>query len=331
MTHPEPDDGPEEAPEPQSSALRQRLRVVRNRLDNLEVRRARKMMRHLRENPVDVLAIGDSMWAFTAPYDEDQRHLAAMITHDLGSDVSMYGVVGAGYNAGLIDAYLGLAERAGYRPLLIVPLTVRLVTVAWAEHPNYSYRAAAAAISRMPGDIPLARIRKAVKPATARDFEAYDTIEITAFGETAPIGDFRRRLKQPERFGLDAAGREKLLYAFHHGEVVPDDSPYLELVRRLGRRVAGMGGRVVLYETAVPVVRGEELHGPVFRTQTLENQGRVRDAFQEGFGDAVEVLRTGAIFQTEEFIDPEDASEHLNALGRRRLSQLIVDATKRAL
>ena len=208
MADNEPETGLDEAPTPRVSALRQRLRVVRNRLDNLEVRRARKMMGQLRESRVDVLAIGDSTWSFTAPYDEDQRHLAAMITHDLGSDISMYGVVGAGYNANLIDAYLGLAERGGFRPVVILPLTVRLVTVAWAEHPNYHYRGAVTAINKMPGDIPLARIRKAVKPPTPSDFAAYDKVEITAFGETAPIGEFRRRLKLPERFRLDYEASE---------------------------------------------------------------------------------------------------------------------------
>jgi len=331
MTRIEPDEELAPTEPPQASALRRRVRVVRNRLDNLEVRRARKMMNQLRESQVDVLAIGDSMWAFTAPYDEDQRHLAAIITHDLGPEVTMHGVVGAGYNANLIDAYLGLAQRGGFRPVVIVPLTVRLVTVAWGEHPNYTYRGAVSAISQMPGDIPSWRIRKAVRPNSAADFAAYDKLEITAFGETAPIGDFRRRLKQHGEFGLDREGREKLLYAFHHGERVGPDSPYLEAVRQLGRRIASMGSPVVAYETAVPIMRGEELHGPVFRTQTLANQKAVRDAFQEGFGDSVDILRTGAIFSTEEFIDPEDASEHINAAGRRRLSELIVDATRQHL
>lgn len=289
------------------------------------------MMGRLRESPVDVLAIGDSMWAFTAPYDEDQRHLAAMIAHDLGSEITMHGVVGAGYNANLIDAYLGLAQLGGYRPVLIVPLTIRLVTVAWSEHPNYAYRGAVKAINQMPADGPLWRIRKAVRPSSAADFEAYDKLEITAFGETASIGDFRQRLKQPERFGLDREGRERLLYAFHHGERVDPDAPPLEAIRQLGRRVASMGSPVVAYETAVPVVRGEELHGPVFRTQTLENQQCVRDAFQEGFGDSVEILQTGATFPSSEFIDPEDASEHLNAAGRLRLTELIANAARHAL
>lgn len=316
---------------PEVSTLRRRVRVLRKRLDNLEVRRARIMMGLLRDSPVDVLAIGDSMWAFTAPYDEDQRHLGTMIAHALGPETVMHGVVGAGYNARLIDAYLGLAQRGGFRPVVIVPLTTRLVTVAWSEHPNYAYRAAVRAISRMPGDIPLRRIRKAVRASSPADFEAYDRLEITAFGETAPIGDFRRRLKQPERFGLDREGREKLLYAFHHGERVGPDAPALDAVRQLGRRIASMGSPVVAYETAVPVMRGEELHGPVFRTQTLENQRCVRDAFQEGFGDSVEILRTGSIFSSSEFIDPEDASEHLNAAGRLRLTELLVNAVQRAL
>jgi hypothetical protein len=255
-----------------------------------------------------------------------------MIAHDLGSEISMHAVVGAGYNANLIDAYLGLAQRGGFRPkVIIVPLTWRLVTVAWGEHPNYTYREAAKAINRMPGDIPLWRIRKAVRAASAADFDAYDKIEITVFGETAPIGDFRRRIKQPERYGIDRAGREKLAYAFHHGEQVGPDAPRLEAVRQLGRRIASMGSRVVTYETGILLDRGEELHGPVFRTQTLQNHASVREAFQEGFGASVEILQTGAVFPNEEFIDPEDGVEHYNAAGRLRLNELIVDAVKRAL
>jgi len=323
---------PDEAPLPQTSALRRRLRTVRSRVDNLEVRRARIMMRQLREAPVDVLAVGDSVWAFTAPYDEDQRHLAGMISGALGSGISMHAAVGAGYNANLIDAYLGLAQRGGFRPkVVVVPLTWRLVTVAWGEHPNYTYREAVQAINRMPGDIPLWRIRKAVRPASAAQFKAYDQVEITAFDETAPIGDFRRRLKQPERFGLDQAAREKLAYAFHHGEQVGPDAPRLEAVRQLGRRIASMGSRVVAYETGLLLERGEQIHGPAFRTQALANAKSLRDAFEEGFGGSAEILQTAASFSAEEFIDPEDGIEHYNAVGRLRLSELIADAVKRAL
>jgi hypothetical protein len=332
MAHIEPAEELAPTQRRQVSALRRRVRVLRRRLDNIEVRRARIMMARLRESPVDVLAIGDSVWAFTASYDEDQRKLAQMIDDDLGPEISMHSVVGAGYNANLIDAYLGLAQRGGFRPkVVVVPLTWRLVTVAWGEHPNYTYREAVKAINRMPGDIPLWRIRKAVRPASAADFEAYDKLEITAFGETAPIGDFRRRLKQPERFGLDRAGREKLAYTFHHGEQVGPDAPRLEAVRQLGRRIASMGSRVVTYETGIMLDRGEELHGSVFRTQTLENHKCVGDAFQEGLGDSVEILQTGAMFSNEEFIDPEDGVEHYNAVGRLHLNELIVDAVKRAL
>lgn len=331
MSHIEPAKELAPTPPPQVSDLRRRMRVLRNRLDGVEVRRARIMMDRLRKSQVDVLAFGDSMWVFTAPYDEDQRHLAAMITHELGSEITMHDVVGAGYNANLIDAYLGLAQRGGFRPVVIVPLTVRFLTVAWSEHPNYTYRGAVTAISEMPGDIPLWRIRKAVRSPSAADFEAYDKLEITTFGETAPIGDFRRRIKQPERYGLDREGREKLLYAFHHGEKVGPEAPSLEAIRQLGRRIASMGSPVVAYEEAVPVARGEELHGPVFRSQTLENQESLRDALQEGFGDTIEILRTGSTFSTEEFIDPEDACEHINAAGRLRLTELIVDATRQAL
>lgn len=316
---------------PQASGARRRARVLRNRLDNLEVRRARIMMERLRTGTVDVLAIGDSTWAFTAPYDEDPRHLAVMVADGLGDTTTMHAVVGAGYNANLIDAYLGLAQRGGFRPVVIVPLTVRLVTVAWGTHPNYTYRGAVSAIGQMPGDLPLRRIRKAVRPPSVADFDAYDSLTISAFGETAPIRDFRRRLKQPEAHGLDREGREKLLYAFHHGEQVAPDSVYLEAIRKMGRRIAGMGSPVVAYETPVPVIRGEELHGPEFRRRALANQESVRQAFREGFGGPVEILETGTIFPTEEFIDPEDASEHVNARGRSRLADLIVEATNRAL
>jgi hypothetical protein len=321
----------EEPAPPQASLARRKARVLRNRLDNLEVRRARIMMKQLRSSSVDVLAIGDSTWTFTAPYDEDKRHLAAMITHGLGSTITMHGVVGAGYNANLIDAYLGLAQRGGFRPVVIVPLSVRLVTVAWAMHPSYTHAAAASALRGMPGDIPLWRIRKAVRRPSAADFAAYDDLTITAFGETAPIRDFRQRLKQPERYGLDREGREKLLYAFHHGERVDPDGPFLPAIRQLGRRIASMGCPVVAYETAIPVMRGEELHGSEFRVRAEENQELLRQAFREGLGGPGEILQTGMIFPTEEFIDPEDGSEHINAKGRLRLTELIVDATVRAL
>jgi hypothetical protein len=309
-----------------------RVKRTLNRLDDIEVRHARLLVRGLRSShPPDVVAFGDSNWLFRAAYDDDLRNLAAMIADDLGDDVSMKAYANAGYYSTLMRAYVRLIELSSVRPVVIVPLCARFASVAWSTHPAYTYARAIEVIDGFTDSTPTWRMRKSASPPEPSEFAAYGATRIHTFNGVQTIDELRGAILSPSEHGISDHERRKLLYAYHHGESITPDAPYLAEVTELGRALRRLGRPPVVFETTVPVDEGVALWGEQFRYNAANTLELMREALRQGYGDHLPILETGLVFDRDEFIDPADGSEHLNQRGRKRLASLVAAATREAL
>jgi hypothetical protein len=298
----------------------------RRRLDNPEVSQARALVHRLRSGPLDVLHLGASESLFVAPYDEDGRTLPAMVADGLAPDLSMYSLVGASYHPRLYQAYLEVVATYPVRPVVVLGLCIRFGFPPWSHHPEYSFERSLRALDRIDPHAAPWRFRAGVPLATADDFVRHDQVAYPTLDETrATIGEFRNQLKDPEAAGLSREEQVRGLYAFHHGSTASLPDPFLADVTRLGRRLQEMNLAAVVYQLPVPVARGSQVLGEALRSQTIENLARMDRAFADGYGP-IDILQTGVLLDEDEFIDPTDATEHVNQRGRQRIADLIVGA-----
>jgi hypothetical protein len=306
------------------------VKEQRDRLDDREVRNARALVRALRgSSPPDIVAFGDSNWVFWAPYDEDPRSLGALLGEELGAGTSLHVCCGAGYHALLIAELLRLVADSGRRPVIVLPLCVRMAESAWRTHPNYAYDAPAAKIASFRADTPLWRMRAPAPEPTPADWARYESQVISTWAGTGPIAELREPLRDP-RSGLDETQRRRLLYAYHHGERLEPTMGSVQEVVRMGRALRSVGAPAVVFETTIPVDEGEALWGSQFRANAEHNLAVLRDALLEGYGEPLEILRTGVAFARDEFVDPADGTEHLNERGRRHMAGLLAAAVRAA-
>lgn len=305
------------------------VRRWRKRLDNPEVRLARSLVHRLRSGPLDVLHLGASESLFVAPYDEDGRTLPAMVADGLAPDLSMYSLVGASYHPRLYLAYLEVVATYPVRPVVVLGLCIRFGFPPWSHHPEYSFARPLRALGRIdPGAAPW-RFRASLPLPTTADFARHDQVAYPTLDRTrTTIGEFRNQLKDREAAGLSREEQVRGLYAFHHGPTASLPDSFLADVTRLGRRLQEMGLAVVVYQLPVPVARGSQVLGEALRVRTIENLARMDAAFADGYGP-IDILQTGVLFDEGEFIDPTDATEHVNQRGRRRIADLIVGAVRR--
>lgn len=309
-----------------------RVKRLRERLDDTEVRQARHLVRPLRSaQPPQVVVFGDSTWVFTADYDEDRRSLSQMLVAELGPNVSVHVCAGAGYHPALVSAYVRLIARHKAQPIVIAPLCARMASVAWSTHPRYSYVRAIERIDRIAGDAPLRSIRAALPEITPADFERYGRTVIRTWAGEAPIHELREPLRNPAAHGLSEDERRTMLYAYHHGERLDPAQRSLQETEALGAALRSLGPRPVLFETPAPVDDGVVLWGEQFRETLDHNLRLLSEAVRRGYGEPIDVLPTGTAFERAEFIDPADGSEHLNERGRRHLAAVLAEATKAML
>lgn len=304
-------------------------RQWRRRLDNPEVKAARSLLGQLRAEPVQVVHFGASESLFVSAGDTDQRRLSQMIDDELG-DVSYACLAGPGYPPRLFSAYLGLLTALPQRPVVVVGLCVRLGYSAWAEHPAYGYRDAAAAVRRIKPTRAVWRIRAAIALPSEQDMAAHDGSLFPTLAGNLAVGSYRVPLKDPAAAGLSDEDADRLLYAYHYGALLPPEDSWLTTVTELGRDLRENGFSAVVYHMPAPIERGVELYGDVFRDQIVAGQRAVDDAFRSGYGP-IDILQSGSVLDSSHFIDPRDATEHLNERGRTVLAGLIVSSVRQRL
>jgi hypothetical protein len=305
---------------------RHRIRAFRDRHDAVPVRQARGLLTRLRTDPPAVLYLGDSALAWISPEDVDQRALATMVAEGLGPDVPLLDVGGGGYNPPLYSAYLRLLEVTEQRPLVIVPLCIRVALTALIDHPVHGRVEFSRAIEGIDLDGPAWRVHHPEPPRDPAAFERFYDLKINTMLGTRTIGEYALPLRDEARWAFDDPERVKLLYAYHHATSVEDDPRGLEAITRMAERLRGLGCLVVAYETPVPVQTGTELLGPEFEAIVRRNYDAMADAYRAGMGPDATIIRCGMDFAPEEFIDPNDGTEHFNELGRRHLAGLIAAA-----
>lgn len=299
------------------------VRRWRDRLDAPEIRQARMLAKRAREARPDVLYLSDSMAYFVSPKDSDVRQLRQMLADELEPELSVLTIGGGGYHPRMFASYARLYERVAHRPIIIVPLSVRITDSAWLHHPGHGHPRATVQLEQLRGR-PAWRMRAMSSAPVAADMRRHDRRPHPSFaGDDLTIADYRRQLKDPAAAGLDHDAQQKLLYAFHHTHALQPGDDGLVNMTAMAATLREMNFPVVPYETPIPVQRGVEMFGPEFRTLAQHNLELMDDAFRRGYPEA-DIVATGTIFETGEFLDPEDGSEHLNEIGRRKLLDAIV-------
>ncbi len=306
---------------PAISITADKVRQQIGRVDNPEVRKARQLAHLARRSAVDVLCLGDSMMSFVATYDTDKRPLHRMMKDSFGPSTTVHAIHGGSYNPLIYNQFIRMLEKHSARPLVVLPLTARVRTLPWIEHPVHGHQRASRFLTGIDSTTPLRKIRTGIPRPTPEDFARFHALRHPTWAGDLTIGDYVHPLK---RRGLDEKDAARLLYAYHHGgEVVP--GPPLDIVCELGERLRRLGLPVVVYQEPVPVQKGVELHGPMFHDLAERNLAVLEDAFVAGYGP-VPVLRTGLTVPTAHFIDWRDGTEHVNEKGRSTIASAVVDA-----
>jgi len=295
-----------------------------SRFDNAEIRKGRTLARSARKGSPDVLLFGDSMTSFTAPYDSDRRPFHRMLKDAFDPSLSFHAVHGGSFNPLLYNEYIRFLEAGRARPLVVLPLTVRVRTLPWMEHPSYGHRRASAFLASLDPSTPLRRIRKGLPVPPPEVWERFYALPFPTWAGDLTIGEYVRPLRgRALSEDLDDA---KLLYAYHHGgEILPGEP--LDAMQELGERLRRLDVPVVAYQTPVPVEKGVELHGPQFRELAERNHILLEEAFLAGYGEAP-VVRTGVSIPTRDFIDWRDGSEHVNQQGRLLIVDQVAEAAR---
>jgi hypothetical protein len=311
-----------------SGRPRWEIQRMRQRLDDKTLRNARRLVRRLRSDPPGIVHMGSSESEWIAPYDRDRRSLTRLVSEALDDDHGIEVFSGHGYHPALFLEFLRLVRAHEARPLVVHSIFARAAVEPWIRHPIYGYEQAISHLREVDPHGPLRRIHAFGRKPAAEDFERHAALPYDTLLGPGHVRDYVVPLRSG-RLGPDEHVR--LLFAYHHTGRLDAGSVALENFTRFGRALREAGCRSIAYHMPFSVDTGVDALGPAFAEHVAATAAAIDEAYLRGTGDAGIVIRTSEHFTPDEFVDPLDATEHLNARGRAHLRDMLVSAARASL
>ncbi|MDO7867853.1 hypothetical protein [Nocardioides jiangxiensis] len=297
-------------------------RGVRDEYVDPQVRQLRSVVAEMRAGQIDVLILGDSTTTFFGRDDADPRRLPEMLQAELGRDVRLRLVAGAGYHPGLYAEFVRVLGTLEQRPrAVVVSRAIRTsgrVTHV-ARHPEYGYERSIAALAAIRDADSRMRAFSRANRRTEAETAAFHALEVeTRWQQARTIGEFLEKVRG-RRGGAEDIDQQRALFDYFHGETFTER--HVDRARLLGERLRAYGVPVVHYWPSIPWQRGETYFPGEFRAHCEQNFAVLRPAFDDALGDLG--LTAEGPFDTpdDEFIDAADGSEHWNDKGRARIAK----------
>jgi hypothetical protein len=116
---------------------------------------------------------------------------------------------------------------------------------------------------------------------------------------------------------------------FHEGALDPDGF-YRSRFTEFGKHLEQMGVPVVVYAAPLPIDAIRRVLGEQLLAVADTEYALLEESFRAGYTSKFEVVRPGHTPE-DELLDPLDASEHMNEIGRLRVARQVGAAVRRAL
>jgi hypothetical protein len=248
-----------------------------------------------------------------------------MIRDELGPEMTFEALVGPGYNARIVMAFLSTLPARRSRPkVVIVPASVMMSQTHWLAHPEVGYEAMSAEL----------RAIIAGNGRRPRRLHQHDTEEAVAvwerlpapslFGARRTVGELRLITNAVPATRWQKVVRVRHLMDYYNAERFDPDSVGIQIIGEMAAMLRQLAIPTIAY---IPPINHEILAstlGAGAREHAQRNAELIEAAFREHCGELGTVVN--GIFDSPagEYIDPV----HLSPAGRARFAARIADAAR---
>ncbi len=295
------------------------------RFSDVQLRQLRSLEHsYSRPSGPDLLVFGDSAMFWTTPDDVDHRHLVEMIRDELGPETTFEALVGPGYNARIVMAFLTALRGLRSAPkVVVVPASVMMSQSHWLAHPEVGYEAMSAELRSIIGG-----------GGRPRRLEQHDTEDAVAewerrpapslFGARRTVGELRLITNAVPATRWQKVVRIRHLMDFYNAERFEPDSEGVTIVGEMAAMLRSLGIPAIAY---IPPINHEVLAstlGPDAKSHAERNAGLLEAAFAAQCGELGTVVNGSFDSPATEYIDPV----HLSPAGRARFAARIAAAAR---
>ncbi len=257
-----------------------------------------------------VLMLGDSVAERASKHDTDRRTLDAMLADLLPADSQLDAVTGSGSHIGVFRQTVLklLAERPGYYSVIVLPINMRSFSPQWWHNPKWQY------------------------DGEQHSWETYFAItDRPPLSSLSTLGEFVALTVTRSTTPAAVTNRLREIFLWHYTHPLTRDHPRLAQLVDLIRLAGEARVPIVAYTTPLNYHAGQEYAGPPFMDAATDNVALVVEVLAPYTADRnVLLLNLWNRMPRDDFIRPDEATEHLNQDGRRLLAIALSEGIREA-
>ncbi len=268
----------------------------------------------------EALYVGDSVLERVSRDDTQALPLSEIVRQKLAPGLAVGAISGTGYHPGVFVALLkAAASRLGRAKIWIVPVNLRCFSPQWDMNPMWQHQEEIDCLSGV------------VSSAAGIDAETYESIRVSCpQSPFTTVGDFQRCIAKKSATESERDFRAKQIFIFHYLHSLDAGHRKLEALREIEGLAEKTGIKLVMYCTPINHRGGQKHLGRDFIRIVEANVKTLIHALSP-FGERMRFDDLSRFLDSSHFFHADNATEHLNQNGRKKLALRISESVRKAL
>jgi hypothetical protein len=284
-------------------------------------------------NPAEVLLLGDSVAERVSWSDFDDRTLVQFIILNLKGMADIVAVSYGGFTLKVFYHFVLALEKMKNRPgMVVLPINMRNFSPQWDLEPAWQFQEEVELINGFisnPLMSPsLNQLKNEVLPTEM--FNAFDATPVNYnLSPLNRIGHFRLLINSTPATEEQKKFRLSQIFIYHYTHALMREHPKVMFLENTLKLLQKMGIPFFAYLTPLNAKAGERLIGNSFSNALHDNVRVVSDLVDSYCTDGISVFKNWSeMLDSKYFFYPDNATEHLNEIGRCILASSIADEVK---
>lgn len=275
--------------------------------------------------------LGDSVLLRTAREDVDNRCLGQLFCDELSSVLSSCWVAHSAYH---MEVYYHLIrfiiKHTETPPLIVLPINLRSFSPQWQYYPDYQFRQEIAFLqAAFEGREDYSVFSGEIDIDSNDAFEEYDQHPVDSLSTLTKIGEFRLLINAEPKTAAQKQFRYRQIFMLHYLCKLREMNERLRYLTFILNETHQSQSKILIYLTPANYQAGVRFVGSEFERIVAQNVGIIENVISKHKGGSdVVFLDEARSFASNLFFQEDNATEHLNEAGRKKMASILVNHVK---
>lgn len=281
------------------------------------------------------LYLGDSVLLRVAHEDIDRRCLGELFCDELRVKMSADWIAHSAYHMEIYYYFLRYVLSLEQTPsLIILPINMRSFSPQWQYSPQYQFTKEIEFLKKaFDGNEDYSEWSNKHLRDDETAYLEFDQRSVDySLSEFDTVGQFRSLIESNPQSSAQKDIRIKQIFIFHYLHQLAENNERLKFLKLIMQETLQSNSKLLAYITPINIDAGIRYLGTDFADGVRQNVGVIENVFSDlNSEESIVLLNCVENFSSDSFFQNDNATEHLNELGRSKLVHELIETLKSVL